>query len=76
VRDGDPALLTEISQCSFAITDLALHLLWRRRGYAHTLRGALLRNRPKERVTLLAVCCRATLLLKRHSAIIYLPTVA
>lgn len=51
----DPTLLTETGQRTFAVTDLLVRPLWRRRGYARTLHDALLENRRESRATLLVL---------------------
>jgi ribosomal protein S18 acetylase RimI-like enzyme len=48
----DPDLLTETGRRTFALTYLMVRESWRRRGYAHQLHDALLRDRPEERATL------------------------
>lgn len=54
-RGTDPVLLTETGARTFAVTDLLVRPIWRRRGYARALHDALLDNRRETRATLLVL---------------------
>ena len=51
----DPAVVTETGKRTFAVTELLVRPMWRRRGYARALHDALLDNRQETRATLLVL---------------------